>query len=51
MIEGWVGEPFLPFPDLILVPPASSTSSAQRPDAPIPVFLPPEPDIDLVNFY
>ncbi len=29
-IEGWVGEPFLSFPDLVFVPPASSSSSTSR---------------------
>ncbi len=47
---GWVGEPFLSFPDLVLVPPAPSTSSTRRPDAPLPASLPLEPDVNLMNF-
>ncbi len=36
VIEGWVGGPFFILSNLVLVPPASSSSSTRRPDAPTP---------------
>ena len=50
VIKGWVGEPFLSFPDIVLVPPASSKSSNRRPDALLPVSLPLDPKVDSMNF-
>jgi hypothetical protein len=46
VIEGRAGEPFYHFPNPVLVPSASS----RHPVAPKPAPLPPEPDVDLMNF-
>jgi hypothetical protein len=50
VIKGWVGETFLYFLHLVLVPSAPSSSASRHPVAPNPAPLSLDPEVDLMNF-
>jgi hypothetical protein len=50
VIEGWVGEAFLSFLRLVLVPSTLSLSASRHPVAPNRAPLSLDPEVDLMNF-